>query len=203
MYAWLTARLVAETRYLREAQTEPRIEVFYRPRDEWISLIDIVIKNIGSGPAYDLSFSSSATVSNKGSEELLSRLKELKSLNSGIAYLGPGQEFFSYWTRMTDHFQEKLETQIQVTSNYKSAMGRAYTRQHILDLSELKGIERIGEPPLLKIAKYVEKLQEEVRRLASGFQKLKVDVFTHEDRENERKECEEERARLTESKTPE
>lgn len=90
VYAWLTAKLVAETRYLREAQTEPRIEVSYRPRDEWISLIDIVIKNIGCGPAYDLSFSSSATVSNRGSEELLSRLKELKSLNSGIAYLGPG-----------------------------------------------------------------------------------------------------------------
>lgn len=94
---------------------------------------------------------------------------------------------------MTDHFEEKLETQIQVTSNCKSAMGRAYTRQHILDLSELKGIERIGEPPRLKMAKYVETLHEEVRRLATGFQKLKIDVFTHEDRERERKEWEEER----------
>jgi hypothetical protein len=203
VYAWLTAKLVAETRQLREAQTEPRIEVFYRPRDEWIALLDIVIKNIGSGPAYDLTFSCSAIVPNKGSEELLSRLKELKSLSSGIAYLGPGQEFFSYWTRMTDNFKEKLETQILVRSNYRSATGRAYARQHVLDLSELKGVERIGEPPLLKIAKNVEKFQEQMQRLSTGFEKLKVDVFTHDDRERERKESEEERERLTGSKASE
>jgi primosomal protein N'' len=36
VYAWLTAKLVAETRRLRQVQTEPHIEVFYRPRDECI-----------------------------------------------------------------------------------------------------------------------------------------------------------------------
>jgi len=57
VYAWLTAKLVSETRRLREVQTEPHIEVFYRPRDEWISLLDVVARNIGNGPAYDVRFS--------------------------------------------------------------------------------------------------------------------------------------------------
>lgn len=51
-------------------------------------------------------------------------------------------------------FEEKLQTQIQITSRYKSASGRQYEQRHLIDLSELNGVRRIGEPPLLKIAKH-------------------------------------------------
>lgn len=196
VYAWLTARLVSETRRLREAETEPRIEVFYRPRDEWISLIDIVVKNIGSGPAYDLSFRWTANTDSKGGASLTERLAAIKGLNTGMAFLGPGQEFCSFWTSMTEHFDEKLETQITISSRYRSPSGRVNEQQHIVDLSELKGVERIGEPPLLKIAKNFEKLQSDLHRVATGFQKLQVDVFTQNDRERERKEWQEEREQL-------
>lgn len=203
VYAWLTAKLVAETRRLRQVQTEPHIEVFYRPRDEWISLLDIVAKNIGNGPAYDLKFSCVATVSNKGSEILLGRLRDLKGFSTGIAYLGPSQEFFSFWTQMTEDFEDKVATQIRVRTTCRSATGALYDRQHLLDLSELKGISRIGEPPLLKIAKSLEELQKDVQHLATGFNKPKINVFTHEDRERERKELEERRAQAREQKAPE
>lgn len=203
VYAWLTAKLVAETRRLRQVQTEPHIEVFYRPRDEWISLLDVVAKNIGNGPAYDLKFSWEATISNKGSETLLGRLRELKGFSTGIAYLGPSQEFFSFWTQMTEEFEDKVATQIRVRSTCKGATGAVYDRQHLLDLSELKGISRIGEPPLLKIAKSLEALQKDVQHLATGFNKPKVNVFTHEDRERERKEWEERRAQSREQQAPE
>jgi hypothetical protein len=54
VYALLTSKLVLETRSLREAQTEPRVEVFMRITDVWIRGVDIVVKNIGAGPAYDV-----------------------------------------------------------------------------------------------------------------------------------------------------
>jgi hypothetical protein len=202
VYAVLTAKLVRETRNLREAQTEPRVEVFFRPRDEWISLIDIVVKNIGAGPAYDLRFESSAVVLNEASDALLKRLSEVNSIHSGIAYLGPGQEFSSYWTNMTEQFEKKIEARLVVKSSFRSATGHSYSRQHVIDLSELKGLEQIGEPPLLKIVKYVEKLQQDVQNLASGFKKLRVDIFDSDDRDTERKQREEERAkRVAQSKS--
>lgn len=203
VYAWLTAKLVAETRRLRQVQTEPHIEIFYRPRDEWISLLDVVAKNIGNGPAYDIKLSWEATVSNKGSETLLGRLGELKGFSAGIAYLGPNQEFFSFWTQMTEEFEDKIATQIRVRSSCRGATGAIYDRQHLLDLSELKGMSRIGEPPLLKIAKSIEALQKDLQRLATGFNKPTVNVVTHEDRERERKEWEERRAQSREQRAPE
>jgi hypothetical protein len=196
VYAWLTARLVREARSMREAQTEPRIEVFYRPRDEWISLIDVVVKNIGTGPAYAIFITASASHTSEGSSSLLQRLNELGSFRKGIAFLAPGQEFHSFWTTMTEHFEDKLQTSVVVKSRFRSSSGREYEARHQLDLSELKGVQRIGTPALLKIAKAVEKLQEDVNRLVAGLRKMKVDVFTSEDRERELAEWTEERVRL-------
>lgn len=196
IYARLTARLVDETRRLRQVQTEPHIEVFYRPRDEWISLLDVVAKNIGNGPAYDIKFTWEVTVSNKGAESLLARLEELKGFSSGIAYLGPSQEFFSFWTQMTEDFEDKLSTQVRVKSTCRGVTGVVYERQHLIDFSELKGVSRIGEPPLLKMAKSLEALQKDLNSVATGFRRPKIDVFTQEDRQRERKEWEEQRAQF-------
>ncbi len=49
VYAILTAALVKETRRMRQAQTEPKIEITLRPSDEWINLIRLHLKNIGLG----------------------------------------------------------------------------------------------------------------------------------------------------------
>ncbi len=43
MYAFLTARLVSETRQMRRAQTDPRIEVVVKPREEWINFLNLFV----------------------------------------------------------------------------------------------------------------------------------------------------------------
>lgn len=191
VYAKLTASLVRETKQLREAQTEPALEVFFRSRDESMSFLDIVVKNIGQGPAYEVRFEFSANTADVAAEELLGRLKNLSSINSGINLLYPGQEFFSFWTDIRKNLNDKLKTKVTVTSTCKSAAGTIYRKQHVLDLSEMEGLERIGTPPLLMIARNVEKLQKDIHDLSSGWHKLKVDAYTAEDREREEREQEE------------
>jgi len=56
---------------------------------------------------------------------------------------------------------------------------------------------------LLKIAKSMEKMQQEFHNVATGFQKPKIDVFTHDDRERERKEWEERGAQSRQLKASE
>lgn len=201
VYAVLTSRLVRETRRLREVQTEPHIELSFRSRDEIMSLIDIVVVNIGSGPAYDVKVTFSASSDSEGAKELLKQLGALNALSQGIAYLAPRQEMASYWSDLRQHFDEKLSTIITAMSTCKSATGAVYTRHHTLDLSELKGIVRIGTPPLLKISRDLEKLQDAVSKIASGWSKPKVHVYTTEDREAERREWEEERAKYQQAPT--
>ena len=87
----------------------------------------------------------------------------------------------------------EVAAQIRIRSTCRGATGVAYDRQHLIDLSELKGISRIGEPPLLKIAKSLESIQNDLHHVATGFSRPKIDVFAQEDRERERKELEERR----------
>lgn len=201
VYAVLTSRLVRETRDLRRAQTEPQVEVFMRMRDEWVSLIDLVIKNIGLGPAYDVRFVVAVDQDSPGSQDLIKALRELRSVTSGIRFLAPGQEFSSHWTVMTENFDTKIEARITLKSTYRDASGASYHRDHVVDFSELKGVSRIGEPPLLKIAKLMEDLKRDISSLATGFRRLNVDVYDSQDRQAAQAARDEERAkRLSQAK---
>ena len=55
-YVILICSLVKETKKLREAQTEPKISIILQISRVGIHCIDLVIKNIGLGPAYNVKF---------------------------------------------------------------------------------------------------------------------------------------------------
>jgi hypothetical protein len=196
--AWLNARLVSETRKMREAQTEPHIQVTYKIRDEWINLLDVAIRNIGLGPAYDISFELRAESSGEDKNDLVDSLKKLNCFCKGLVYLGPDQEFSSFWTSLTEDHASKLGTRVHVTCRYRNATGVRYEMPCVLDLSELKGISRIGEPPLFKISKQIESIAKNVDHFASGFKKLRVDGYTQADRDAEKAEWASERAEFIE-----
>ena len=97
-----------------------------------------------------------------------------------------------------DGHASKLDTRVFVHCRYRSATGVRYENQCVLDLSEIKGISRIGEPPLLKIAKQLESMAKDLNHLTSGFKRLRVDAFTQADRDVERAEWEVQRAEFSE-----
>lgn len=186
VYAWLTAKLVQETRQMRQVQTEPRIQVTYRTRDEWINFLDISVKNIGLGPAQDLQFSIRAVSDNPGAPELIASLNKLGAFKSGLKYLGPGQEFSSFWSSLMEGNTTKVDSQILVACQYSSVTGTKYSTEYILDLSELKGSSSLGEPPLPKIAKHIETIEKDIHSVITGFNRLGVDAYSQENRDAER-----------------
>lgn len=196
VYAVLTARLVRETERLRTAATEPALEVTYRSRDEAMALLDVVVKNIGSGPAYEIRFDISVEPRGLGADELMKPLRNIKALHSGINVLMPGQEFSSFWTDVRQNFEAKLQTLVTVRSICRGASGVQYQREHLVDLSEMKGASRLGKPSLLAIARSLEKIQSDVHSLTAGFRRLKVDTFSTADRDREHAEWESQRASL-------
>lgn len=159
IYAWLTAKLVKETRQMREAQTEPRVQVTYRVSEEWMNFLDISVKNIGLGPAYDIKFYVHENNDMSGAVELKDSLLKLACFKSGLAYLGPTQEYFSYWTSLVEGDATKIDSRLVISCTYHSATGARQSHDYTIDLSELKGSSRLGEPPLQKIAKHMEKIE--------------------------------------------
>jgi hypothetical protein len=187
VYAVLTWRLVAETRLMRRAQTTPKIAVFYRNSETAISLLDIVIENIGLGPAYELQFELQPITSGDGTEKLLADLTERNVFATGLKFLAPGQTFSCFFTNLLEGFDGKITSQIRVIARYRGTAGVKHEDEYILDLSEIRGLIRVGEPPLLKISKDIEKMATALASFGSGNRRLKADVYTAADRAEERK----------------
>ena len=74
-----------------------------------------------------------------------------------------------------------------------------YKREHLVDLSELKGASRLGKPSLLAIARSLEKIQSDIHSLTNGSRRLKVDAFSTSDRDLKHAEWESQRASLQKS----
>ena len=191
IYALLTWRLVSETRLMRRAQTTPKVAVFYRNRDEWIGLLDIVIQNIGLGPAYGVKFDIQPLTSGAGTDKLIKELEERHVFATGLRFFAPSQTYTAFFTNLVEHFEEKMAAQIRIKIAYTDAVGGAHFDEYVLDFSEIRGLVRVGEPPLLKISKSVEKIAQAFNRIASGNRRIRTDVYTSADRaedESKRKE---------------
>lgn len=191
VYAILTASLVGETRRMREAQTEPRMQVTASPRAEFVNIVTLQVKNIGLGPAYDLRFTLRGETQTSGETELVEDFSRSQFLSKGLRYLGPGQELESGFTQMTKNFAEKIKARLTVEVEYKSAMGKSYKDTVSIRFEEFEGYGTVGTPHLYSIAKSLEKIERNVGNLASGFHRLRVETYSNEDRERERDELDE------------
>ncbi|SRR6266496_396393 len=190
VYAVLTAVLVAETRRMRQAQTEPKVEVVIEPREEWISLFHVYVRNIGLGPAYDISFEIIAEKGGDGARALIDDFTKANFLKTGLTYLGPGQELASDLSQMTEKYDQKIESVLVFDVHYRGATGRRYQDKYRLDFCEFKGRTQIGKPHLYAIAQHLEKIQSDLHHVMTGFKRMKVEIYDNEDREQERKKWE-------------
>lgn len=201
VYAILTASLVTETRRMREAQTEPRMEVTAIPREEFVNIITLRVKNIGLGPAYSLRFALRGEAQTSGEKELIEDFSRSQFLSKGLRYIGPGQELQSGYTQMTKNFAEKIKARLTVEVRYSSATGKSYTDTIPIHFEEFEGYGTIGTPHLYSIAKSLEKIERNVDHLTSGFRRMKVDTYTNEDREREREEWEQRHRTIAEGQS--
>lgn len=183
VYAILTWRLVSETRKMRQAQTEPNISVTIQPREEWINLIDMVIQNIGLGPANNIKFKVNPDFEYADGKFL----SELGFLRNGLKYLAPNQKLQFFFTSMVENFEEKTKASFEIKVTYQDSVGKAYDDLYLIDFSQLVGLRQLGEPPLYKIAKNIENIQKDIHHLSTGLHRMKVIMYTKTDAEEERK----------------
>ncbi len=191
IYAVLTALLVLETRQMRRVQTEPKLVAFVEPREEFINFAHLYIQNIGSGPAFDVSFQLSAKPDDEGAQILIKDFSESRFIETGIEYLGSGQRMQSRYTAFTEEFDKKIKATFTVTVKYKSSANRKYSHSYNIDMSQFEGVGGLGTPHMYSIAQSLKKLQEDVNKITSGHRRLKVDSYSHDDREREKREREE------------
>lgn len=185
IYAILTWKLVAETRLLREAQTEPRLEITAQPFEAAFNLLRLQIRNTGMGAARQLRFRIRVANGGEGALAMLNELTSPKFFEKGLEYLGPGQERYSAFTNMAENYDSKIDAVFEVDMRYESATGRRFEDVLLIDMSEWKDAEQLGTPSMHRIANSIEKIQRDLGHFSSGFRHLKADVYTQDDRDKE------------------
>lgn len=184
-YAVLTGLLVSETRKMREVQTEPKLHITIESYDFAIDIIRLNIQNIGLGPATDLQFEPSVISGGKSAKKLLGEFTESNFFNTGLRHFSPGQTIYSTYTDIAKDFEGKSSAVLSFKLKYKSATGKKYSEETVLDMSELKGRYQFGKPNMYSIAQSLEKMQKDVGLIISGNTRIKANVYSSEDRKTE------------------
>lgn len=186
VYSILTGKLVSETTKMRQVQTEPKIEVTIKPFDFAINIVRLHVRNIGLGPAINVSFNLKIISGGQIAQTLIDEFAKANFLKIGLKYFGPGQERYSHYTQLTQQYNEKIESILVIETSYQSTTGIKYIEQSVIDMSELKGEYQLGTPNLYAIAKSLEKIQKDISHIVSGHKKISAQIYTAKDRQKEK-----------------
>lgn len=77
VYAALTWVLVKETRMMREVQTEPKLQVTVSSLDFAIHIVRLHVRNVGLGPALDVTFKPKVLAGGQTAEKLLAEFTDV------------------------------------------------------------------------------------------------------------------------------
>lgn len=155
-YVLLTRSLVSETKKLREVQTEPKISVIIQPDERYINWINLVIQNIGLGPAYNLQFQVYPDFEEK---ERKFKVSEIGFIKNGLRYMAPNQKLQTFLTNTGENFEQKCEKSFTMKIAYQNAVEKTYNDEYLIDFSQQKGLREIGKPAIEKIADSAEKME--------------------------------------------
>ena len=169
-YVILTKSLVKETKKLRKVETDPLMSVYIEHDERWIQCIDLVIRNIGNGPAYDITFNINPDfLMDKNREKKLSDIPFMRE----IRYLPPGNSLKTFLAQAPEVLnRDKSERCFDITTTYKGKDNKKYKEVFKIDFEMLTGKERIGEHPLVKISKTIDQVAKELRRMEDQISKM-------------------------------
>ena len=176
-YAILTWKLTAETRRMRQAQTEPMVSIWFAPRPESINFVDLIVRNTGLGPAFDVEF----VVTPDFEYDNGRFLSQLNLMANGVPYLAPGQTIQFFLTSLIERFDQKINTPFVITARYRDAQGKQFANDYTIAFSQLEGLAQLGEPPLMKMAKHIEQLERDFHHVTTGFHQLHVVTYTKQE----------------------
>ena len=186
VYAVLTWKLVTETRKMREAQTEPKVSVFVELNDQFFAGVDLVIWNVGQGPAHNIHFAFQGDPAVFGDDRPLDQLPVIKN---GLSYLAPNQTFrFMLGALVGQHFERAIRSPWSFDVTYGNQAGRAHRDSYTVDFSQFAQLHVGGRAPLHKIERHLEALQRDVHNLTTGFSQLRVITETKQEARREMEE---------------
>ncbi|MCX6723439.1 MAG: hypothetical protein NT094_05280, partial [Candidatus Staskawiczbacteria bacterium] len=154
---------------------------------------DMIIQNLGNGPALNIKFSLNPEFEHKKGH----KLSHLGFFKNGIPYLDSKQKIRFPLTIITENPQEKMKTKFDIAVSYEDISGRKNEKIIPIDFTQFEGLTQLGVPPEYKIAREIEKMQSDIHSIING-KEIRVIRYTKEDDEEEKQKEREELKQLNE-----
>ena len=135
----------------------PLVIVYEDP--EKLPEVDLVVQNIGSGPAKDISFEFSSPI--QSSDGFV--LSDLNIFREGTTSLAPGTRITCYWDNL-ENLLPKFEAEagvpehIVVTTRYKDLAGDSYETKWDIHPTVYEGIRNLDPKDMTDLVEAVENL---------------------------------------------
>ena len=171
-YVTLTRSLVRETKEMRKAGTDPDIAIYIQQQERWINLLDLVIRNLGNGPAYDISFNVEQTAPIRTEHNL----SKIAALRRGIKYMAPGHDIRFYFGSAVDLLKEPIVGPILFSVTYYSRDRVRKSEIFTVNITDFEGMTKVGRPPLYEIADGLKSISEDLHHAVGSEFRIKIDV---------------------------
>lgn len=196
---------ISQIEQIRKDSIKPSVSLYLKSSPVSFNFIDVHIINSGVGTAQNIKFK--FTNKSKDAQDVYDYLQEqfgnLVILSNGISSLGAGEKRTSYvfsFIELHEKFGDKsFEYFAEVDIEFQDIEGKTYASISNFNFMEYKGISDIGGDPVHKISSTLEKIQKEIGHFASGFKKLRTDIYTSDDRKKEQERIEKQREQRKQS----
>jgi hypothetical protein len=181
IYAWITGRMLNETKRMRESQTEPIVFITVESIEGARSLLNLVIQNIGQGAAIDLTFKVEPDIllpTNK-------YLSETNLIKQGFSRLAPKQRIEFLIASAIKIAKQDTKELHRITASYKDRAGKAFEASYSIDFTELFGVPHIAKDPNEAIVNALKSIHQDIERVSrSSGDKLWVVAYTKKEYED-------------------
>jgi hypothetical protein len=160
--------LLRETKKLREAETEPELSIYLQQNPKIPSHYDIVVKNIGRGPAYNLSFDFDKNA------DLIERQPHRKLYElgffQGVEYLAPNQEYKSLFGGQ-ELLAEPHPVPLKIRAQYKNKNKKKYSNDFCIDPLDFWGTSYFAIKTIDDISKDLNEISKAINGIQAYIQK--------------------------------
>ncbi len=180
--AVLTFIYVRLTGKILSTHSDPCVIVTVVHDEDRPTIIQLVVRNIGSGLAHDIKFEFSRPLPARAFGLTKDNVKEATEMRdgpliNGIPALGPGECRKIDWGQYGGLSAALGDEPIIVTCRFKKNGKEMTPIQCPLDVESFAGTVA-AEKPIAKVAKELEKISKSFQYLSSGSYKLKVEVVS-------------------------
>jgi hypothetical protein len=178
--------LARENRLLRRAGTDPEVVVYLVSAARYLHVINMVIANVGKGPARNLRMTHDGSA-----EELTSRRVRIQNMKlfEGWSILPQGERLEFLFGSAFDLLKEPPLRPLTFTVLYEDINRRKSEATFKIDVGAFAGMRAVGSPAEHEIAEALKKIADTMSGWSSG--RLKVEMISTAEQEQRDRELDE------------